>query len=46
MRATIVHGGVSYIAVQAHGSSSTGATAQAARSQWAPLLNLNVGWSF
>jgi hypothetical protein len=41
-----VQGGVSYIALQGRGTSSTGATAQAERSQWAPLLNANVGWSF
>lgn len=42
-----IQGGLTYYAVRADASSSTGETAQVTKeSQFAPLINLNLGWAF
>ena len=41
-----VQGGFQYVAVRAHASDSEGNSARAESSDFVPLLNLNLGWSF
>lgn len=42
----VVQGGFQYMAVRAHASDSEGNSARAETSDFVPLLNLNLGWSF
>jgi hypothetical protein len=41
-----VQGGFQYVFVHAEASDDQGQSAQADASDFIPLLNLNVGWSF
>jgi hypothetical protein len=41
-----VQGGFQYVFIQADASDSQGNTASGERSEFIPLLNLNLGWSF
>jgi hypothetical protein len=42
----VAQGGFQYVAVNAHASDSEGNSARAESSDFVPLLNLNLGWSF
>jgi hypothetical protein len=41
-----VQGGFEYIAARAHANDTAGNTSSASQTQFIPLLNANIGWSF